>query len=91
MVAILDIRMEPFSNSESPCLPNASHLVSAESDLPFGSMSFENFENGHHSCHLGKLNRTILAILNLHVSSMPPNKFLLNPTYHLGADVVQRF
>ena len=32
-------------------------------------------------------NRTILAILNLHVASMPPTKFKLNPIYGSGGDV----
>ena len=34
---ILDIGTEPFSNSESPCHADASHQVSAQSDLLFGS------------------------------------------------------
>ena len=33
----------------------------------------------------------ILAILNLYVAPMPPNKFQLNPIYGLGGDVVCRF
>ena len=36
-VAILDIGMKRFSNSKSPCHPNASHQVWAQSDLPFRS------------------------------------------------------
>ena len=32
-----------------------------------------------------------LAILNLHVTPMPPIKFWLNLTYCLGADVIYRF
>ena len=31
------------------------------------------------------------AVLNVHVSPMPPIKFQLNLTYRLGADVVTRF
>ena len=38
-----------------------------------------------------RVNKMILAILNLHVTVMPPTKFLLNPTYHTEADVVWRF
>ena len=54
--------------------------------LSFGSillrvleeMSFEDFQDGHHGSHLGYQNKTILAILNLHVASMPPIIFGLN-------------
>ena len=42
-------------------------------------MSFEEFQEGRH--HLGYLNGTILAILNLYVTEMPPIKFQLNLTY----------
>ena len=48
-------------------------------------MSFEEFQDGG---HLGYWNETTLAILNLYVALMPPIKFLLNPTYGLGGDVV---
>ena len=41
--------------------------------------------------HLGYWNRTNLAVLNLHVSPMPPTKFQLNPTYSLWANVILRF
>ena len=51
-------------------------------------MSFEEFQDGHHGGHCGYQNGTILAILNLCVSVMPPVKFWLNPTYGLGGDVV---
>ena len=43
-------------------------------------MSFEEFQDGR---HLGYWNGTILAILNLYVTVMPPIKFRLNPT-HFG-------
>ena len=36
MATILAIRTERFSNSESPCLPDASRQVLAQSDLLFG-------------------------------------------------------
>ena len=35
-------------------------------------MSFEDFQDGQHGGHLGYRNRTILAILTLHVATMPP-------------------
>ena len=41
--------------------------------------------------HLGHWNRRILAILNFHITPMPPIKFKLNQTYRLGADVIWRF
>ena len=50
-------------------------------------MSFEEFQDGPHGSHLGHRNRMILAILNLHVATMPPTKFQLNPTYGSGDDV----
>ena len=40
----------------------------------------------HHGSHLGYKNRTILAILNLHVAPMSPNQFGLNPTNCSGAE-----
>ena len=43
----------------------------------------------HQVSHLGYLNGTILAILNLCVTVMLPIKFWLNPTFGLG-DVVRR-
>ena len=50
-------------------------------------MLFEEFPGGRHSGHLGYWNETILAILILHVATMPPTKFELNPTYSSGGDV----
>ena len=47
-------------------------------------MLFEEFQDGSH--HRSR-NRAILAILNLHVATMPPTKFELNPTYGSGGDV----
>ena len=35
MATILDTGAEQFNNSESSCHPNASHQVSAQSDLLF--------------------------------------------------------
>ena len=51
-------------------------------------MSFEEFQDGPYGAHLGYRNGTILAILNLYVTVMPPIKFRLNRTYGLGGDVV---
>ena len=50
-------------------------------------MLFEEFQDGCHDSHLGYWNGTILAILNLHVATMPPTKFQLNPTYGSGGFV----
>ena len=52
-------------------------------------MSFEEFQDGRHGGHLGYRNRMLLAILNLHVATMPPTKFHLNPTYETGEDVAK--
>ena len=51
-------------------------------------MSFEEFQDCRHGGHLGYRNGTILAILNLYVTVMPPINFQLNPTYGLGGDVI---
>ena len=53
-------------------------------------MSFEEFQDGRHGGHLGYRNGTILAILNLYVTVMPPIKFRLNRTYGLEEDVISR-
>ena len=37
-------------------------------------MSFQDFHAGHHGSNLGYWNGTNLAILNLHVTPMPPTK-----------------
>ena len=68
-----------FSNSYSLCHCNASHQVSA----PYFGLTVWEEDGGH----LGYRNGTILAILNLHVATMPPTKFHLNSTYHSGRDV----
>ena len=45
MAAILDTGMGRFSNSESPCHPDASHKVSAQPDLLFGRIyGLKNFK-----------------------------------------------
>ena len=51
---------------------------------------FEDFQDGCHCGHTGYRNRTILAILNLYVTPMPPIKFWLNQTCSLGGDDIWR-
>ena len=51
-------------------------------------MSFKEIQDGRHGGHLGYQNGTILAILNLCLTVMPPIQFWLNKTYGLGGDVV---
>ena len=80
VVAILDIGTNNFSNSESLCCSDASQQVSAQSDIVWEEMLFEDFPDSRHGSHLGYWNRMILAILNLHVAPMPPAKFELNLT-----------
>ena len=77
-----------FCNFELLCHSDASHQVSAQSDMIWEEMSFEEFQDGHHGDHLGYQNRTILAIFNLYVTVMPPIKFRLNLTYGLDGDVI---
>ena len=64
-----------FSNFESLCHCDVSHEVLAHSDMVWEEMWFEEFQDGHHGSHLGYRNGTISAILNLHVTVMPPIKF----------------
>ena len=65
-----------FSNSESLYCSDAFHQVSALSNLQFGRrMLFEEFQDGHHSGHLGYRNRTILSVLNVHVNQCLPPSF----------------
>ena len=51
-------------------------------------MLFEEFKDGCCGGRLGYWNRTIVAILNLCITVIPPIKFLFNLTYDLGGDVV---
>ena len=44
MAAILVIGTERFSNSESPCHPDASHQIAAEPGLLFGRCGLKNFK-----------------------------------------------
>ena len=53
-----------------------------------GELTMEDLQDGCCGGHLGYCNKTFLAILNLHVTPMPPTKFWLNLTYYLGADEV---
>ena len=88
MAIILDTGTEWFSNSESPFHPDASHQVSAQPDTVWEEMWFQEFQDGS---HLGHWNRRILAILNLHITPMPPIMFKLNQTYPSTADVISRW
>ena len=53
-------------------------------------IDYENPTDSHHyrGGHLGYLNETIVAILNLCSTGKPPIKFQLNVTLSLGGDVV---
>ena len=72
------------SNFESLCHCDAPPSSFSSIGLKvWEEMSFEEFE-GRPGGHLGYRNRMILAILNLPVTTMPPTKFQLNPTYGSG-------
>ena len=76
-----------FSNFESLCHYDAAHQVSAQSDLGFGRRCrLKNFKMAAMAASWIS-ERNDLAILNLHVATMPPTKFQLNPTYGSGGDV----
>ena len=75
-----------FSNFESLC-----HCYASSIGLTvWEEMSFEEFQDGHRGSHLGYQNGTILAILKIYNTPMPPIKFWLNWTYCLGGDVIWR-
>ena len=48
-----DIRRNHFSNSKSPCDPNAFHQVSIPSDTVEEQITIEDFQDGHHGSHHG--------------------------------------
>ena len=58
IVAILDIRMEPLSNSKSSCCPDAfprclpSNFLSIQLTVQ-EQITTENFQDGHHGGHHG--------------------------------------
>ena len=86
MGAILDIQQNDFRNSVSLChcddapppppppppppQPTTHQVFGSNWLIVWEEMSFEEFQDGG---HLGYRNRTILAIQNLHVATMPPN------------------
>ena len=81
-----------LSNSESLCNYDASHKVTAQCNLMFGRRC--RLKNLLKNCSvaISKMvamdNRTILTILNLYVTRMPPIKFQLNLTYGFEGDVI---
>ena len=68
------------------CLPTSFSLIRL---TVREQMWFQAFQAGHHGGHLRSWNETNLAILNFHVTPMPPTKFRFNPTYRSGAEVVE--
>ena len=69
----LILEQKDFSNSESLCRFNASHQVSAQSDLRFGRRcSLTNFKMAAMAATLDIETERVLAILNLNVATMPP-------------------
>ena len=87
--AIMAILTKCFSNCESPCRPNASHQVLAQSDHT-GAEEVWRLSRWPPWGHLRYWTRTILAILNLCVAPIPPIKFGLNLHYSLGGDIFWR-
>ena len=67
------------------CYSNASHQVSAQSNLWFLRCRLKNFKMAPLDIKWNNF-----AILNLYVTSMPPIKFRLNPTYGLRGNVLLR-
>ena len=77
-----------FSTSKSPCHLNANHGLGSIWHAVRVLIWFEDFQDGYRGGHLGSRNGTIFVILYLYVTSMLPIKFMFNPTYGLGVDVV---
>ena len=69
-------------NPQPPDLQSDVHPT--EPPRPAWEMSLEEFQDGCHGGHLRYRNRVILAILNLHVATMPPTMCQLNPTHGSG-------
>ena len=79
-----------FSNSESLCRSDASHKVSAQSNLRLGrNCCLKNFKMAA-MVSSWILKRNCLASLNLFVAPMPPITIRLNPTYGLVGEFVGR-
>ena len=74
-----------ISERDGICLPSSFSSIGL---MVWKEMLFEEFQDGRRGGYLGYLNGTILAILNICVTVMPPIKFWLNPTYGLGGDVI---
>ena len=80
-----------FSNSESLSRSDASHQVSAQSNLRFRRRCrWKNFKMAALAAILDIGTERNSTILNLYVAPMPPIHFRLNPTYGLGGDVIWR-
>ena len=60
------------------------HMVAGQTSKAPGELTIEDLQDGCCGGHLGYRNKMVLAILNLHVTQMPPCKFWLNLTYHSG-------
>ena len=69
-----------FSNSKSPCCPDAFHQVSAPYDTIQEQMTIEDFQDGLRGSHHGYHNKMILAILNLPPKCLPPSFGPIRPT-----------
>ena len=70
------------------CLPSSLGSIHI---MVWEEMSFEEFQDGPNGGHLGCWNGTNLAVLNLHVTPVPPTKFQLNLTYRSRANVISRY
>ena len=79
-----------FSNFESLYQCDASHQVSAQSDLRFGSRCrLKKFKMAAMAATWDiRMELDPLAILNLCLTVMPPIQFWVNKTYGSGGDVV---
>ena len=85
MTAILDSETGRIEQFWIPYRLDTSHQISAQSDFPFGRCRLKNFKMV--AILDIDLRQNTLAILNLHVSPIPPTKFQLNLTFRSG-DVI---
>ena len=94
MAAILDFRSERFLRYFcSTSYSNASFQSSNQLAFQFRrrSKKKKDFQDGSHDGHLGFLIKMILAIFDLQVTLMLPNKFLVNWPFISREEAKNRF
>ena len=71
------------------CLPTRSSII-RHTFMVWEVMSLKKYQEFCHGSQIGYQNKMIRAILNFHVSPIPPTKFRFNLTYGFGKDGLWR-